>query len=36
VPAEWNNMNESRIREHLLTVRDHAEEFAEQIRRFLV
>lgn len=36
VPVEWKNDNEARIDSHLSTIRDHAEEFAEQIRRFLV
>jgi hypothetical protein len=35
VPQEWNNENGPKISQHLLTVRDHSEEFAEQIRRFL-
>jgi hypothetical protein len=35
VPPEWNNGDESRISQHLLAVREHAEEFAEEIRRFL-
>jgi hypothetical protein len=36
IPAEWNNTNGPRIGEHLFAVRDHAEEFAEEVRRFLV
>jgi hypothetical protein len=36
VPAEWNNDNLQKIERHLRTVRDHAGEFAEEIRRFLV
>ncbi len=36
VPPEWNNTNGPRIAQHLTEMRDHAEEFAEQIRRFLV
>lgn len=36
VPAEWKNENGPRIVQHLSAVRDHAQEFAEQIRRFLV
>jgi hypothetical protein len=35
VPAEWNNVNGPRIGAHLFAVRDHAEEFAEEVRRFL-
>jgi hypothetical protein len=36
VPPEWNNVEDGlRIREHLLAISDHAEDFAEQIRRFL-
>jgi hypothetical protein len=36
VPAEWNNDNLPKIERHLRTVRDHAGEFAEEVRRFLV
>jgi hypothetical protein len=36
VPQEWNNENGLRIAQHLSAMRDHAEEFAEHIRRFLV
>lgn len=36
IPDEWNNEVGLRIREHLGAVRDHAEEFAEELRRFLV
>ena len=36
VPQEWNNENGPKISRHFSSVRDHAEEFAEQIRRFLV
>jgi hypothetical protein len=36
VPAEWNNDNLPKIERHLSTVRDHAGEFAEEVRRFLV
>jgi hypothetical protein len=36
IPPEWNNENGPKISEHFSSVRDHAEEFAEQIRRFLV
>ncbi len=35
-PSEWNNDNEPRIRQHLASLRDHADEFADQVRRFLV
>lgn len=35
LPREWNNEGGPRISQHLLAVRNHAEEFAEQIRRFL-
>ncbi|HEX4031725.1 MAG TPA: HipA family kinase [Terracidiphilus sp.] len=36
VPPEWNNEEDGlKIREHLLAIRNHAEDFAEQIRRFL-
>jgi hypothetical protein len=35
MPPEWNNGNGPKISQHLLAVRDHAEEFAEEIRRFL-
>ncbi|MGA2850122.1 MAG: HipA family kinase [Terracidiphilus sp.] len=35
VPPEWNNEDAGRIGQHLSAVRDHAEEFTEQIRRFL-
>lgn len=36
VPPEWNNENSARIIQHLSLVRDHAEEFADEIRRFLI
>lgn len=36
VPAEWNNDNLPKIERHLRTMRDHAGEFAEEVRRFLV
>ena len=36
VPAEWNNGNVPKIERHLGMVRDHAGEFAEEVRRFLV
>ena len=36
VPSEWNNENAKKIAQHISIMRDHAEEFAEQIRRFLV
>jgi hypothetical protein len=36
VPAEWNNEDSMKIAQHLSALHDHAEEFAEQIRRFLV
>ena len=36
VPAEWNNGNVPRIEHHLRSVREHAAEFAEDVRRFLV
>jgi hypothetical protein len=36
VPAEWNNDNVPKIERHLCTVRDHAGEFAGEVRRFLV
>jgi hypothetical protein len=35
VPQEWNNENGPKIMQHLCAVREHADEFAEQIRRFL-
>jgi hypothetical protein len=35
VPPEWNNEDALKIRQHIDAVRDHAAEFAEQIRRFL-
>lgn len=35
VPSEWNNDDVPKIGQHLCTMRDHAEEFAEEIRRFL-
>jgi hypothetical protein len=35
VPAEWNNDNVPKIARHLRTVRDHAVEFAEEVRRIL-
>lgn len=36
VPPEWNNGDPPKIELHLHAVRDHAEEFAEEVRRFLV
>jgi hypothetical protein len=36
IPVEWNNVNGLRIGNHLFAVRDHAEEFAEEVRRFLI
>ncbi len=36
VPAEWNNEDAGKIGMHLGAMRDHAEEFAEEVRRFLV
>jgi len=36
VPTEWNNEDAQKIAQHLGTMRDHAEEFAEEVRRFLV
>ena len=36
VPREWNNDNVPKIKEHLRVLRDHASEFAEAVRRFLV
>jgi len=36
VPSEWNNDDVPKIGLHLGVMRDHAEEFAEEIRRFLV
>jgi hypothetical protein len=36
VPAEWKNDNLPKIERHLRTVRDHAAEFAEEVRRILV
>lgn len=35
IPQEWKNESGLRIQEHLISMRDHAEEFAEQVRRFL-
>ncbi len=35
VPAEWNNNGVAQIDRHLRTMRDHAGEFADEIRRFL-
>jgi hypothetical protein len=35
VPPEWNNEDAQKIRQHIDAVRDHATEFAEQVRRFL-
>ena len=36
VPAEWKNeKDELKIRQHLAAIRDHTDEFAEQVRRFL-
>jgi hypothetical protein len=36
VPPEWNNEDSPKIGQHLGAMRDHAEEFAEEVRRFLV
>jgi hypothetical protein len=36
VPLEWNNGDEPKISQHIFAVRDHTEEFADEIRRFLV
>jgi hypothetical protein len=36
VPAEWNNDSLPKIEGHLRALREHAEEFAEEVRRFLV
>jgi hypothetical protein len=36
VPSEWNNESVPKIKEHLCVMRDHAGEFAESLRRFLV
>jgi hypothetical protein len=36
VPSEWNNEDVPRIGQHLNMMRNHAEEFAEELRRFLV
>jgi hypothetical protein len=36
VPAEWNNDNVLKIERHLRAVREHAAEFADEIRRSLV
>jgi hypothetical protein len=36
VPPEWNNGNLPKIEQHLRTLRNHAGEFAEEVRRFLV
>jgi hypothetical protein len=35
VPPEWNNEDGHKIGRHLAIMRDHAEEFAEEVRRFL-
>lgn len=35
-PAEWNNEDAQKIAQHLRAVRNHAEEFTEDIRRFLI
>jgi len=34
-PLEWGNENGPRICQHLLAIREHTEEFADEIRRFL-
>jgi hypothetical protein len=36
VPSEWKNDNVARIQEHLRRMREHAEEFADQVERMLV
>jgi hypothetical protein len=36
VPMEWKNDNVTRIERHLQAVREHADDFAAAIRRFLV
>jgi hypothetical protein len=35
IPPEWNNEDGPSIRHHLLAVREHADEFADELRRFL-
>jgi len=35
VPAEWNNDSLIKVERHLRTMRDHAAEFSEEVRRFL-
>jgi hypothetical protein len=35
IPTEWNNDSLRKIERHLRMVREHAAEFAEEIRRFL-
>jgi len=35
-PAEWNHEDAQKIAQHLRAVRNHAEEFSEEVRRFLV
>jgi len=35
VPQEWNNGDGPKITQHLFAVREHAEEFADEVRRFL-
>lgn len=35
IPQEWKNDDVPRIEQHLCSIRDHAEEFAEEARRFL-
>jgi len=36
VPPEWNNDSLAKIERHLRAARDHAGEFAEEVRRFVV
>jgi hypothetical protein len=36
VPAEWKNDSVATIEEHLRGMREHAEEFADQVERMLV
>ncbi|HWB86963.1 MAG TPA: HipA family kinase [Bryobacteraceae bacterium] len=36
IPAEWNNDNLARIKQHLEAVRNRAAEFAEGVQRILV
>jgi hypothetical protein len=36
VPAEWNNGTVNGIERHLRALREHASEFADEVRRFLI